>query len=229
MKLIYLSVLLAMSGTISHAATIADASRYSYGANFGWLDWNTGTNNAVVTGSVCSGWIYSANCGWINLGSGTPSNGVSYANASADDFGVNCDSAGNLRGFAYGANIGWINFQDSGGPRIDLSSGQLSGSIYGANVGWISLNPGTVLQLALSSRPNRNSNGSSTVLTWTSNPSGRYVVQILPAIQPGSTWVDSTLGVIAGSDGPTTTATIPPQSLGQCFFRIKAADPASSN
>jgi hypothetical protein len=150
-----------------------------------------------------------------------PTNGVSYANASADDFGVNCDSAGNLRGFAYGANIGWINFEDSGAPRIDLSSGRVSGSIYGANVGWISLNPGSALQLVQSA--------GGTVLTWTSNPSGRYVVQILQNMQPGSTWVDSNLGIIAGTDGSTTTATIPPQGLGQCFFRIRVADPDTSN
>src|ERR1051326_7035037 len=191
MKLIYLSVLLA-SAAFSQTATLPDASRYSYGANFGWMDWNNGASNAVLAGSVLSGWIYSANCGWINLGNGIPTNGVWYANASADDFGVNCDSAGNLRGFAYGANIGWINFEDAGAPRLGLSSGQLSGSIYGANVGWISLNPGPVLRLAQSS--------GNAVLTWTSNPSGRYVVQISRNLQPGSTWVDSPLGVIAGSD-----------------------------
>src|SRR5580765_7874499 len=123
MKPILLSVLLAISGTgISQASAIADASRYSYGANLGWLDWNAGPSNAVINGSVCSGWIYSANCGWISLGSGTPTNGVSYVNASADDFGVNCDAVGNLRGFAYGANIGWINFEAQGAPRIDLST-----------------------------------------------------------------------------------------------------------
>ena len=221
MKLIYLSMLLAISAAIGQAATIADASRFSYGANFGWLDWNSGASNATITGSVCSGWIYSANCGWISLGNGMPTNGISYANASADDFGVNCDPAGNLRGFAYGANIGWINFEDSGAPRIDLSTGQLSGSIYGANVGWISLSPGPALRLAQSS--------GGTVLTWTSNPNGRYVVQFLETMQSGSTWVDSALGTIPGSDGPTTSATIAPQGLGHCFFRIKVADPGTSN
>jgi hypothetical protein len=80
-----------------------------------------------------------ANVGWINLGGGAPTNGIRYQNISANDFGVNHDGAGNLRGYAYGANIGWINFETNGNAKVNLNDGRLSGSVYSANCGWISL------------------------------------------------------------------------------------------
>jgi hypothetical protein len=122
------------------ATTINLANKYAYGANIGWMDWSGDTANGAVIGEyVCSGYIYSASVGWINLGSGAATSGIYYQNLSADDFGVNQDGLGNLRGYAHGANIGWINFEDTGAPRVDLATGQLSGYAWSANCGWISL------------------------------------------------------------------------------------------
>jgi hypothetical protein len=123
------------------AATTTDpANRYAWGANIGWLDWCGDTNNGAVIGNyVCSGYVYSANVGWINLGNGSPTNGIYYQNLSANDFGVNNDGLGNLRGCAWGANVGWINFENTGAPKVDLRTGILSGSMWSANCGWISL------------------------------------------------------------------------------------------
>ena len=124
----------------SAATTIDPVNRYAYAANLGWLDGVADTNNGVVIGpAYCSGNLYSANVGWISLGNGVPTNGVQYQNLSANDFGVNLDSAGNLRGYAYGANIGWVNFEANGNPSVDFTTGNLNGYAYGANVGWISL------------------------------------------------------------------------------------------
>jgi hypothetical protein len=122
------------------AGTINPADKFAYGANAGWMDWTgDGTNGAVIGEYVCSGFIYSANAGWINLGGGAPANGVYYQNLAANDFGVNQDGLGNLRGYAWGANIGWINFENTGAPQVDLRTGNLSGSVWSANCGWISL------------------------------------------------------------------------------------------
>ncbi len=122
------------------ATTINSVNHYACGANLGWTDWRADTANGAVIGEyVCSGYIYAANVGWINLGSGTPANGVQYLNNSAGDFGVNQDELGNLRGYAYGANIGWLSFENSGSPKVDLSTGKFGGYVYGANIGWISL------------------------------------------------------------------------------------------
>jgi hypothetical protein len=144
MKLFLLTLLSAFSlqpSALLHAATSINAvNHYAYGANLGWVDWRGDTSNGAIIGATfCSGYIYSANVGWINLGSGAPTNGVQYQNLSADDFGVNVDTLGNLNGLAYGANIGWIAFEGNGAPKVDFGSGNLSGYAWGANVGWISL------------------------------------------------------------------------------------------
>ena len=135
--------------SVDAATTINAANRYAYGANLGWVDYQGGANGGTVFGEyVCSGYIYSANVGWINLGTGSPTNGIQYRNLSADDFGVNLDSSGNLSGSAWGANIGWIVFTNgtatgalssADSPKVEMYTGKLSGYAYSANCGWISL------------------------------------------------------------------------------------------
>lgn len=137
----YILALLTLSAiTLQAATTINSTNHYAYGANTGWIEARgDAVNGAVIGESYCIGYIYSANVGWISLGN-TPTNGWHYNNASADDWGVNHDGAGNLTGYAYGANIGWINFEQTHGhPQVDLMHGKLSGSIWSANTGWISL------------------------------------------------------------------------------------------
>lgn len=134
---------------VAGAATTIDAvNRYAYGANVGWMDWRGDfTNGAIIGEYVCSGYIYSANCGWINLGAGAPTNGIYYQNLSSNDFGVNQDGFGNLRGYAWGANIGWILFENTGAPKVNMATGDFSGYAYSANCGWISLtNASAVVQ-----------------------------------------------------------------------------------
>lgn len=140
-KFFLLSLLVLGLPVASQAVTTINAvNKYAYGANIGWMDFRGDTNNGAVLGEfVCSGNVYAANVGWISLGSGAPANGIQYLNNAANDYGVNNDGLGNLRGYAYGANIGWINFENIGAPKIDLKTGKMSGSVYGANVGWISL------------------------------------------------------------------------------------------
>jgi hypothetical protein len=135
------AIFILSSATEALASTTIDATnKYAFGANIGWMDWRGDTNNGVVIGEyVCSGFLYAANVGWINLGYGSPTNGIYYQNFSANDFGVNQDGLGNLRGFAWGANIGWINFENMGAPKVDLKTGKMSGYAYSANCGWISL------------------------------------------------------------------------------------------
>lgn len=136
-----LAVVLAGWATDSLAdTTINETNAYAYGANIGWIDARGDeTNGAVIGRFACSGYLYGANVGWIHLGSGSPTNGYSYGNAATNDYGVNHDGLGALRGLAWGANIGWISFESIGDPQVDLVTGNLSGYAYGANVGWISL------------------------------------------------------------------------------------------
>jgi hypothetical protein len=141
MKFLLISLALPASLAVVHSATTIDSSKhFAYGANLGWLEARGDVNHGAVIGEyVCSGCLYSANVGWINLGSNSPTNGIQYQNLSANDFGVNLDSLGNLRGYAWGANIGWINFEHTGAPQVNLLTGRLSGYVWSANCGWISL------------------------------------------------------------------------------------------
>src|SRR5690349_12388726 len=149
------------------ASTINAANKYAYGANVGWMDFRGDTNNGAVMGEyVCSGNIYAANVGWINLGSGTPVNHIQYQNNAANDYGVNHDGLGNLRGYAYGANIGWINFENTGAPKVDLNSGRLTGSVWSANCGWISLSNAVAYVQTDVIAPGTDSNGDGIPDAW---------------------------------------------------------------
>ena len=141
MKKLLSSLLLAGAITSGGAATSINlTNNFSYGENVGWMDWRGNITSGVVIGEYfCSGSIYAANLGWIRMGVGMPTNGMQYQNFAANDYGVNLDGLGNLRGYAYGANIGWINFESLGDPKVDLTTGNLSGYAYSANCGWISL------------------------------------------------------------------------------------------
>jgi len=137
---IILSLFVGQIACVRAASTVDAANRYAYGADFGWVDARADTANGAVIGAyVCSVYLYAANVGWLCLGSGSPANQIYYQNLSTNDFGVNNDGLGNLRGYAYGANIGWVNFENTGAPKVDLFTGIITGAVYSANCGWISL------------------------------------------------------------------------------------------
>src|ERR1044071_10387731 len=141
---------LVLSALAARADTTIDpANHYAWGANIGFTDWRPSIPDGVNIGeNFCAGSIYAANVGWITMGTGAPANGASYSNSSASDFGVNCSAGAagekNLRGFAYGANLGWVNFENTGNPRVILSTGRLRGYIWSANAGWINLDDASV-------------------------------------------------------------------------------------
>jgi hypothetical protein len=153
MKKLLLFLVICAVALSAHAATnINSPNAFSWGANFGFVDWRgDGTHGGVIGEYVLGGFIYSGNVGWINLGSYNPANHIQYQNNSATDFGVNftrtSPTIANLRGYAYGANIGWINFEATGNPTIDLTTNRLHGFAYAANAGWINLGElGVILQ-----------------------------------------------------------------------------------
>lgn len=145
------AIILAPFAASADPSNIGEGDQYAWSANTGWIDFiphrpNPG-DGVRVTDRFLSGYAWSANTGWINFGDGTPSNGVSYANASDTDYGVNHDGAGNLSGLAWSANTGWINFgwannTNADRPRFDLTSGVFTGYAWSANLGWINLETG---------------------------------------------------------------------------------------
>jgi hypothetical protein len=106
-----------------------DGSRYAWGENLGWLNFQSSFALGVtVDNSAMTGYVWGENIGWINL---NPANG-----------GVINDGAGILSGYAWGENVGWIDFAPTGGGVIiDPNTGIFSGYAWGENIGWISFDP----------------------------------------------------------------------------------------
>lgn len=121
-------------------STIDLTNKWAWAAGAGWLDCRVDASNGVVVGEhVCSGFIYNPATGWIHLGSGAPTNGYVYGNGATNDYGVNHDGRGNLRGYGWSDSVEWIVFEDSGSPRINLRTGLITGLAYSPALGWISL------------------------------------------------------------------------------------------
>jgi hypothetical protein len=133
---------------------ISPSHKYCWGENVGWMDWAdagspAGAQAVHVGATFLSGFVWCENVGWMNVGNVAPTNGVSYANATGADFGVNVDGAGNLGGLAWGENVGWINFSAGAmaspaqPARVDHAQARLTGYAWGENVGWINLSDAT--------------------------------------------------------------------------------------
>ena len=58
-------------------------------------------------------------------------------NAATNDYGVNNDGKGNLRGYAWSDSVGWVNFESTGAPYVDLRTGCVTGYAWSATMGWI--------------------------------------------------------------------------------------------
>ncbi len=148
-------------------SNINPTNSFAWGDSVGWINWRPDAASGAKIGRyICSGFLYGPQIGWINLGSGHPANRVHYQNDSANDFGVNVDSAGNLRGFAYAANVGWLNFEGVGAARVDFLTGRASGAIYSANAGWISLEGSAFFIQADSIDPGEDSDGDGIPDAW---------------------------------------------------------------
>ncbi len=118
--------------------TVNATNRWAWGPSLGWINCRPDVTNGAAFGEyVCSGFFYSPTWGWIHLGNGMPTNGIRYSNAATNDYGVNHDGKGNLRGFAWAPTIGWILFEDVGAPHIDLVSGCVTGAAWSVTQGWI--------------------------------------------------------------------------------------------
>ncbi|MBN2138747.1 MAG: hypothetical protein JW720_13145 [Sedimentisphaerales bacterium] len=123
-----------------------DDSRYAYGQNVGWINFDPNIPIPVVGAKVTveklTGLIWAENIGWINLD----------PNDTDPDSGVKNNPAGELSGYAWAENVGWINFNPvvPGDPArygvtID-EFGNFHGWAWGQNIGWIHFSSNTPVQ-----------------------------------------------------------------------------------
>jgi hypothetical protein len=119
-----------------------DGSKYAYGENVGWLNFEPDTGSGVqVAGYKLTGFVWAENVGWISMSC----ENTASCGAGGVDFGVTYDGSGNLAGFAWGENIGWISFSCDNtascgtvdyGVTID-TDGAFAGYAWAENIGWI--------------------------------------------------------------------------------------------
>lgn len=146
---IVFSTLLAAPAARAQLRVLPD-HKLSWSENAGhmnWLDAANGAGSVRVHATFLSGGIWMENIGWVTVGDGSPANGLSYANLSGTDAGVNHNAAnGLLSGFAWSENAGWLNF--GGGTlaspakpaRISIAPPRrFFGFVWSENLGWINL------------------------------------------------------------------------------------------
>jgi len=132
-------VVAAASIPLAHAqATIDPVEKWAWGGNVGWLNFAPSHGQVTIFRTHLEGDLWGENIGWVSLGAPIPGLIDSYANTSADDYGVNHNGMGHLSGYAWGTNVGWINFAPThGGVTIEGGSGAFTGWAWAENVGWI--------------------------------------------------------------------------------------------
>lgn len=122
----------------------SNGSRYTYGENIGWLNFDAPLSPGVtVTDSLVTGFVWSENTGWISLSC------LDTGSCGTLSYGIINNGAGNLSGNAWGENIGWVNFEPTGGGVQIDECGDFSGQAWGENIGWINFGPDSNAQFRL--------------------------------------------------------------------------------
>ena len=111
--------------------------KWAWVTNVGWINFRPEHGGVTIYSDHLEGDAWGENVGWIRLGTYTGGGSHTYANDTADNYGVNNDGNGNLSGYAWGANIGWINFNPNDSQVTIDGDGKFDGYAWGENVGWI--------------------------------------------------------------------------------------------
>ncbi|MCB9844936.1 MAG: hypothetical protein H6811_02970 [Phycisphaeraceae bacterium] len=146
-----LTVMWACSASSMAQSSIDAMHKYAWSENCGWLNFRdagapAGAQGVRVHSTFLSGFAWGENIGFVNFGDGSPANGVTYANTTGADSGVNIAANGDLFGLAWGENVGWINFDTRASlssfgqqARLDSAAGRFRGYAWGENIGWVNL------------------------------------------------------------------------------------------
>lgn len=183
---------------------------YAYGANIGWINFESSGNPRIrFSDGRLEGYAYSANCGWINLGDG------SFA-VQADNVANGGDSDGDGMAdafeFLYLGGLGGLPNADSDGDGVSNLAEYKEGTAANS--------PTSVLRITNFST---NSTGTTSPVTWTSNVSRLYAIDINPDLL--LMWTDSGLGVITPAAGSQTTRTVTTAAGAKRFYRVRAIRP----
>ncbi len=186
---------------------------YAYGANIGWINFeNTGNPRFdLITGNF-SGYAYGANCGWISL-----SNAQAFVKTDACIPGADSDGDGIADAWELveAGNLTAMNAAtDSDGDGVPDKDE------YAADTG-----PFDAADYLRITAISANSAGSTSTVTWTSQPTRLYQVQSRDSLTSGAWSTNTPPGLVVPDIGPTTTRTAPGSATSNRFFRVQAIQP----
>ena len=143
--LIIFTLIIGVSVVVA-SGSIDAVKKWAWGTNAGWIDFAPEYGGVTVYADHLEGFAWGENIGWIRLGTCESGSPCTYANTTAENYGVNHDGAGKLSGYAWSSNVGWINFDPVGDEQvvIDPKTGDFSGYAWGENIGWISFQNASV-------------------------------------------------------------------------------------
>ncbi|HEY0724232.1 MAG TPA: hypothetical protein VGD41_09650, partial [Pyrinomonadaceae bacterium] len=187
---------------------------FAYGANIGWINFeSTGNPRLRFSDGRLEGYAYSANVGWINLGDGTF--------AVKTDFiapGLDTDGDGMADAFEtlYLGGLAALPNLDADGDGMTNQQEYLEGT-----------NPALATDRLRITLYSTNPGGTSSPLTWTSNLSRLYQIEVNPSVDLNPAgWVnDLTFGVITPDVGATTSRTATSAPGNKRFYRVRAIRP----
>ncbi|MCB0155912.1 MAG: hypothetical protein KDF65_14025 [Anaerolineae bacterium] len=133
-----IALFLGVVGVAYAAGNIDPAQRHAWGHTIGWVNLSPAHGGATVYADHLEGDAWAESIGWMRLGTHTAGGSHTYANTTADNYGVNHDANGKLSGYAWSPVVGWIDFNPTHGQvTIDPATGAFDGYAWSASVGWI--------------------------------------------------------------------------------------------
>ena len=198
--------------SISGGVPRAQLRGFAYGANIGWINFESQGNPEVSlsTGEL-TGFAWSANCGWINLNSAT-----SFVQTDTIRSGVDSDGDGiaDAYEFLHTSPPGLALLNATGDVNGD---GQSDLEEYLADTD--PLDPDSNLRITAF-----DTDSGSFSLTWTSDAARRYRIE--STVELSDPMWELTLDNIP-PDGTTTTRDGAIAASAQRFYRVKAYRPLS--
>lgn len=185
---------------------------FAYGANIGWLNFeSTGNPRLRFSDGNFEGYVWSANCGWINLG-----NGAFVLNTLSVTPGIDNDGDGMADAFEFQffGNLSKTATTDTDGDGMSDLQEYLEGTDP--------TNPNDRFRITLFTT---NSGGTNSLLTWSSNASRLYQIEVNPNLSPNNWTNEPSFGVLTPSVGTTTSRNIIAGASSKRFYRVRAIRP----
>ncbi|MBI1841516.1 MAG: hypothetical protein HYR88_11785 [Verrucomicrobia bacterium] len=199
----------------------------AYGANIGWISFTDSSIEGPIaakdrprldlkTGRL-HGYCYSANCGWIDLDTTAP---FGFVKLTQLDPGVDTDGDGIPDSWERKYTGGLVKLTQTGdldGDGVSDYDEYLAGT-----------DPTKASDRFLVVNIAAANAGDSVQITWNSNPSRCYQIQERDNLFSGG-WLDvASPGLIAPSEGPTTSATVIEAAARHRYYKVESLLPGAS-